>query len=72
MRHELRSLYAVALAVLVTGLVVGFAFADLSGGAVLVGVVLLACLMFVLFILGRRDESHHSDEDDHQFFCDVR
>lgn len=62
MKLENRPLYAVALAVLVAGLVVGLTFTGLSDDTVLVGVAILACLMILLFVLGRRD---HLDEHDH-------
>jgi hypothetical protein len=62
MRRETRPLYAVALTVLVVGVVIGLIFTGISDGAVLVGVAILACLMLILFVLGRRD---HLNEHDH-------
>ena len=55
-----------ALAILVAGVVVGIAFADVSVSELLSGLVVLAALTLTLFMLSRRHESDHShDRDDH-------
>lgn len=65
MRHEeLGPLYAVALAVLIVGFVVGIAFADVSMSEMLLGLAVLACLALTLFLLGRRNESDRYDGHD--------
>lgn len=64
MKHRYRPLYLIGIAVLAAGLVVGVAFAGVSGDAVLVGTVVLAGLMTMLFLLGKRDGSHDVDDVD--------
>lgn len=60
-------LYAIGTVLLVVGLVVGFALPGVSGTAVLVGVVVLACLIVALLVVSRRPESDHPDEYVHDF-----
>jgi hypothetical protein len=64
-REELGPLYAVGLAVLAVGFVVGIAFANVSVSDVLLGLAVLACLALTLFLLSRRHEPDRSDNHDH-------
>lgn len=64
-REEPGPLYAVALAVLVVGFIVGIAFANVSVRDVLLGLTVLACLVLTLYLLGRRNESDQYDDHDH-------
>lgn len=65
MRTTQRPLYALVLAVLVVGLVVGVAFTGLSVNTVVAGVTILACLvMLLLMVMGRRDAAARADERD--------
>lgn len=66
MGHPYRPLYLSGIAVLVTALIVGVAFADVSADAVLSGTIVLAGVMSLLFLLSRRDGLDDHDEHEQQ------
>ena len=66
MGHQYRPLYLTGIAVLVTALIVGVAFADVSNDAVLFGTIVLAGVMSLLFLLSRRDGLNDLDEHEHE------
>ena len=71
MGHEQRPLYAVGIVVLVVGFAVGIGFTNLAFGHVVLGMALLTCLTVTLYLVARRDRSHHTDLHDDDCTLDV-